>query len=126
MDPSHVSDDISIIMFLAEAIPRTSATLFGQGTGPILFQNVACRGLESRLVDCPNDGVEASSCSHSADVGVTCLQGKYSATHTPTFRHFSHSAMICDWLGWGVGGGWSYLRPQFCVLCHQILISFVS
>ena len=58
------------------AIARTSASIYGQGTGPILLQHVACRGLESRLIDCPNSGIEnIVSCSHSNDVGVTCLTG---------------------------------------------------
>lgn len=57
------------------AIPITSATLFGQGTGPVLFQNVECRGLESRLLDCPNYGIEVTSCTHTHDAGVICIQG---------------------------------------------------
>ena len=57
------------------AIPRTDATLFGQGTGPVFLYYVACRGLESRLLDCPNGGIELNTCSHNRDAGVTCLQG---------------------------------------------------
>ena len=32
-----------------------------------------CNGLEERLIDCPNRGIEVSSCSHSQDAGVICL-----------------------------------------------------
>lgn len=52
-----------------------SNAAFGQGTGPILLHNVACRGLESRLYDCPFDGIEVSQCRHSQDAGVTCRAG---------------------------------------------------
>ena len=44
--------------------------------GPILLNEVACRGVESRLFDCPNSGIENNQCSHSSDVGVACLQGR--------------------------------------------------
>lgn len=57
-----------------DAIARVNAA-FGQGTGPILLHNVACRGLETELFDCPFAGIEASSCRHSQDAGVTCRAG---------------------------------------------------
>ena len=49
---------------------------FGQGSGPILFSEVHCTGLENRVFDCPNSGIEVLGCSgHSEDAGVVCLQG---------------------------------------------------
>ena len=47
----------------------TSSASFGQGTGVIALGNVACRGTESRLVDCSS---ASFSCSHSEDAGVRC------------------------------------------------------
>ena len=47
-----------------------SSAHFGQGTGSILLNNVACRGNEARLVDCSSGTV--TSCSHSEDAGVRC------------------------------------------------------
>ena len=41
-----------------------------------MFHDVACSGSESRLIDCPSDKRTSSICSHSADAGVVCLQGK--------------------------------------------------
>ena len=65
------------LQYLIGATARTNALLFGQGSGPILLHSVSCRGLESRLLDCPNGGIEMSSCSHRSDAGVTCLPGFY-------------------------------------------------
>ena len=44
---------------------------FGQGSGPILLDNLACSGSESRLVDCTYDN-NTADCSHSEDAGVRC------------------------------------------------------
>ena len=57
------------------ATARTGAA-FGQGTGPILLDEVKCIGLEYRLFDCPHAGIEVDNCGHSQDAGVVCVAGK--------------------------------------------------
>lgn len=44
---------------------------YGQGTGPIVFDNVGCRYTESRLIDCPRG--TGHNCAHSEDAGVICV-----------------------------------------------------
>ena len=45
---------------------------FGQGTGPIFFQSLACRGTEVSILQCPRSFSSYSYCSHSRDAGVRC------------------------------------------------------
>ncbi len=51
---------------------------FGQGTGPILLDDLRCTGLEYRIFDCPGVPIEADNCAHSSDAGVRCVAGKSS------------------------------------------------
>ena len=42
------------------------------GTGLILLDELQCSGSESRLIDCPHNGLGNHDCSHREDAGVRC------------------------------------------------------
>ena len=56
--------------FCIDAVARINA-YYGQGTGPILLDDVSCTGTESRLISCTYDS-NTADCSHSEDAGVRC------------------------------------------------------
>ncbi len=45
---------------------------FGQGSGPIIIDELACNGTEVTLAQCPHGGWLSHGCSHANDVGVSC------------------------------------------------------
>ena len=56
----------------ADAVRPTRFASFGQGTGPIYLDNLMCTGNETRLQDCPHNGVGSHNCFHFEDAGVEC------------------------------------------------------
>ena len=61
----------------ADPVPFPEA-VFGEGTVPILFDDIQCTGEEDSLLECTYDFTTAD-CSHSDDAGVACLdQGEQS------------------------------------------------
>jgi hypothetical protein len=43
-----------------------------KGSGPILLDDVACRGSEKSLENCINKGWGMANCNHAMDVGIVC------------------------------------------------------
>ncbi|XP_021562619.1 scavenger receptor cysteine-rich domain-containing group B protein [Carlito syrichta] len=72
---------------LALPVPRPLA--FGQGRGPILLDNVECRGQEAALSECGSRGWGVHNCFHYEDVAVLCdefLPSQLPTRKMPTSR----------------------------------------
>ena len=63
---------LSLSEFVSTGAIAQVRAYFGQGTGAILLDQVACTGTETRLVNCCSNPLGIHDCSHSEDAGVTC------------------------------------------------------
>ena len=57
----------------SRAFPRAE---FGEGSGAVYLEGVACEGDEGLLLDCgSSEDLGLSECGHNEDVGVRCYGG---------------------------------------------------
>ena len=61
---------LSLNILGAVALPQAP---FGQGTGPILLDNLFCTGTQLYLFNCTHNGVGNHNCAHSEDAGLRCV-----------------------------------------------------
>ena len=58
--------------FIEARAIRSTTSLFGQSSGPIFLENLACSVTESFLFECPRSILGTHQCDHLQDAGVQC------------------------------------------------------
>uniref|UniRef100_A0A3B3DUC5 Uncharacterized protein n=1 Tax=Oryzias melastigma TaxID=30732 RepID=A0A3B3DUC5_ORYME len=68
------------------ALHAAKSALFGQGSGTIWLDDVACLGIESSLTECDHRGYGTHNCNHGEDASVICSESlvKPSISMDPT------------------------------------------
>ncbi|KFP72790.1 T-cell differentiation antigen CD6, partial [Acanthisitta chloris] len=99
------------------AISANGSATFGRGQGPILLDEVGCKGHEEHLWECA--AASEHDCSHKEDAGVVCSEHQEwrlsggrdgCAGRVEVFFHGTWST-VCD-------STWYHLESE--VLCHTL------
>lgn len=77
---SHCTQDSSACLYLTRCLFHSdrgvakawSQAYFGEGSGPVLLDEVRCTGNELSIEQCPKSSWQEHNCGHKEDAGVSC------------------------------------------------------
>ncbi|XP_051245056.1 deleted in malignant brain tumors 1 protein isoform X2 [Dicentrarchus labrax] len=82
------------------ALSAPHSAHFGQGSGRIWLDDVACSGSESSLTQCQHRGFGVNNCNHGEDAGVDCsgirLSGSTRCSGRVEVYHSDTWGTVCD------------------------------
>ncbi|XP_062591604.1 deleted in malignant brain tumors 1 protein-like, partial [Saccostrea cucullata] len=90
-------DDLdSVVVCRSLGYPTQNAksfkyAFFGQGSGPILLDDVNCRGSETNIEECPHNGWQSHNCGHHEDASVRCSEEALTTADPPTTENLTHA-----------------------------------
>ncbi|KAM4570568.1 scavenger receptor cysteine-rich domain-containing protein DMBT1-like [Fundulus diaphanus] len=90
---------------------------FGEGTGQIWMDDVACVGNESSLLECPHNRFGNHNCGHREDAGVICEDAQFRLTG-PT--RCSGTVEVYYDGSWGTVCDDAWDMNEAAVLCRQL------
>ncbi|XP_072172288.1 scavenger receptor cysteine-rich domain-containing protein DMBT1-like [Diadema setosum] len=68
------ADVVCRMLGFESASEEMCCAAFGEGSGPILLDNVECSGSENSLAECRHNGFGENNCLHGEDAAVRCIE----------------------------------------------------
>ncbi|XP_036155210.1 scavenger receptor cysteine-rich type 1 protein M130-like isoform X2 [Myotis myotis] len=103
------------------AINATGSAYFGEGTGPVLLDEINCNGKEARIWQCPSHGWGRHNCRHKEDAGAICSEFLSLKLTSETGRETCAGRLELFYNGtWGSIGKSNMSPTTVEVVCRQL------
>ena len=84
-----------ILLFFLNTAQPIGMARFGEGSGPVHFNNIGCTGNEANLLECLRDNF--GSCQHDRDAGARCrppFSGEFGSSVVGFKDEYSRTSII--------------------------------